>query len=354
MVKDEVDDDTTKAWLEEQAVVASKVVVLPDRIPAETVLFENDGFCLVRGAMRSAYYGGVDVSFPKDDEMTRPAVAVYVVVDSTGRNIVYQDYEYFHLSVPYIPSFLAFREIAPLQRLVERQQTLRPDVTPAAVLVDGNGILHPRGAGIASFLGVRVGIPTIGVAKTLFCEGGLTKERVLQGLDESVRHACAFAGSVPQCHTELAVLFDNSFICPRATPAILPADDSDAPSLDRQELLHTLAPICLGLAVPLASLQDANDHKAHISGERNYRILVSAVIGHGGGLRRDKPRRVGSKNPIYVSVGHQISLYEAVKICVQLSLTRIPEPVRQADLIGRELLRNGEVNNEQQANGRVE
>jgi Endonuclease V len=40
-----------------------------------------------------------------------------------------------------------------------------------------------------------------------------------------------------------------------------------------------------------------------------------------------------------VSVGHQINLQDAVAISASLSLARIPEPVRQADLIGRQLLR---------------
>lgn len=45
-------------------------------------------------------------------------------------------------------------------------------------MIDGNGILHPRGCGSASHLGVVSGYPTIGVAKTLLAMDGLEEKSI--------------------------------------------------------------------------------------------------------------------------------------------------------------------------------
>jgi len=62
---------------------------------------------------------------------------------------------------PYVPGLLSFRE-APL--VLECFARLR--TTPELVLVDGQGIAHPRGLGLASHLGLWLELPTVGVAKS--------------------------------------------------------------------------------------------------------------------------------------------------------------------------------------------
>ncbi len=62
---------------------------------------------------------------------------------------------------PYVPGFLALREAPPVMAALDKLP-LRPDL----LMVDGHGIAHPRRFGIASYLGVTLDTPTIGVAKS--------------------------------------------------------------------------------------------------------------------------------------------------------------------------------------------
>ena len=314
-------EERLMAWRKEQYFIASQVIVKEDPLLS---LSEIDRFkCKLLDNNRSCLYGGVDVSFPASIESSDPSVAVYVIVDSQTNQVVYHDYEYFRLKVPYVSSYLSFREIDPLVRLVKKQVASRRDLTPQAILVDGNGILHARRAGIACFLGVRTGIPTIGVGKSLYCQDGLSKEFVQHGIDASLE---ALTKEICQ-NTEWRGLLKNQ----KETVLLVDKQCIDAnvsldvtSNMDREECVHELSNYCQGVAMKLRG----NDGQ----------VLAAALVGHGGGITAPK-QGCGTKVPIYISVGHNISLEEAVEICTFLSIARIPEPVRQADLSGRELLR---------------
>lgn len=64
----------------------------------------------------------------------------------------------------YIPGLFMLREAKPLLRTLRLLKN-KFDL----VLIDGHGILHPRKCGLASYIGIMIDKPTIGVAKTLLC-----------------------------------------------------------------------------------------------------------------------------------------------------------------------------------------
>lgn len=120
------------------------------------------------------YVGGMDISFVKGDDVN--ACAALVVLTYPKLELVYEDYQMIKLTEPYIPGFLAFREVPFIVKMFENLRSRKPDLVPSLLLVDGNGILHPRGFGSACHLGVTLGIPCVGVAKKLFHVDGLEKD----------------------------------------------------------------------------------------------------------------------------------------------------------------------------------
>lgn len=63
---------------------------------------------------------------------------------------------------PYVPGFLAFREVPALVQAFQ-QMTTKPDV----IMVDGHGIAHPRRMGIAAHFGSLIDVPALGCAKKI-------------------------------------------------------------------------------------------------------------------------------------------------------------------------------------------
>jgi deoxyribonuclease V len=107
--------------------------------------------------------GGVDVSYLSRTE----AVAAFVLLALPSLELLWTKTLQGGVTFPYISGYLSFRELPLLATLFDevRAAGCEPDVT----FVDGNGLLHPRRAGIASCFGLAAGTPTIGVGKKLLC-----------------------------------------------------------------------------------------------------------------------------------------------------------------------------------------
>lgn len=123
------------------------------------------------GDKQIQYIGGIDISYEKEDD-SKGCIAL-IVLSYPSLEIVYRDYQKVVLDQPYIPSYLAFREIDHLIAAIDRLKKDQPDLLPQVLLIDGNGLLHPRGFGLACHVGVMTNIPTIGVGKNFFVMDGL-------------------------------------------------------------------------------------------------------------------------------------------------------------------------------------
>ncbi len=91
-------------------------------------------------------------------------LAAAVVWDVDAQQVVEQRTMQDELTFPYVPGLLSFREIPVLLKLLRR---IRSPVD--GILCDGQGIAHPRRLGLAAHLGLVVGVPTVGCAKSRLC-----------------------------------------------------------------------------------------------------------------------------------------------------------------------------------------
>ena len=167
--------------------------------------------------------GGVDVSYVGD-----MSVGAVTILDYRTLELLETRVAICPIKMPYVPTLLSFREIPPAVAAI-RQLKLQPDI----FLVDAQGLAHPYRCGFASHLGLVLGKPTVGAAKSRL---------IGQPIDVEGR----------------TVLVD----------------------------------------------------KGEIIGE-----VVTTKAG---------------KKPVYVSIGHMISLETAVQIVKHCSKSRIPEPLLQA------------------------
>lgn len=138
---------------------------------------------------------------------------------------------------------------------------LTAELVPDITLVDGNGVLHPQGFGLASHFGVLMGIPTIGVGKTFLHVDGLTKGDVKASMVQA---------------------------------------------------------------------QSAGEQVAKLQGESGK--MWGAALCSAEGVQ----------NPVFVSVGHMVSLDTSLAVVDACSQYRVPEPIRQADLRSRRVIKSWE------------
>jgi deoxyribonuclease V len=105
-----------------------------------------------------ATVAAADISYNKHDPRLFAAV---VVTDARTFEVIERAEVVAEARFPYVPGFLSFREAPAVLEAFRRLKT-RPDV----VICDGQGTAHPRRLGLACHIGLWIGLPTIGCAKS--------------------------------------------------------------------------------------------------------------------------------------------------------------------------------------------
>ncbi len=131
-----------------------------DNMPSMSRLFEVQSSVARRvdltDSYSTEYVAGVDQAFLGNRIMSG-AVLLNRSMEEIARACCIM-----HEAFPYISGYLFFREGPAAIKAIKRLS-----VQPTLIFVDGCGINHPRMAGMASFIGVLLNIPTIGSPLTL-------------------------------------------------------------------------------------------------------------------------------------------------------------------------------------------
>ncbi|ETO25292.1 endonuclease V [Reticulomyxa filosa] len=209
---------------------------------------------------------------------------ILVVLEYPSLKEVYRRFNIVRYAQPYIPGFLAFREVEFLVQIINEMKQECSEYMPQIILVDGNGILHQRGFGLACHLGVLVNIPTIGVAKNLL---------VVDGLDQKV--------------------FKKQWA------EFLTKDKAATVSTGIMDIIGPISKQTWGVA------------------------MLCSLFGREYLHKRQQKSANDAKNPAFISIGHRVSLRTAVEV-VKLTCrgVKLPDPIRYADHGTREAIQKYE------------
>jgi deoxyinosine 3'endonuclease (endonuclease V) len=179
-----VSPDVIEKWNQEQNFLKEKLI-LNDVEPWQTNLIHEEKIYKLDELDKTVdinefyknrvrYVAGLDLSYIKENDDL--ACAGLIVLDAADNlKVIYEDINMVNISTPYVPGYLAFREVPFLVEKLNKLKLNNPEIYPQCIFIDGNGLLHPKRFGLACHLGVLIDTPTIGIAKQLFQVDGLEK-----------------------------------------------------------------------------------------------------------------------------------------------------------------------------------
>ncbi len=197
------------------------------------------------------FIAGVDISAGRAQEM---ATGTVVVLSYPELKVMEIQAVKGRLDFPYIPGLLSFRESPLTLAACERL-----NITPDLVLVDGQGVAHPRRFGLASHLGLCLDIPTIGCAKSLLC--GSHKE----------------PGVEPGSYAEIADKGETIGVALRTKLVTKPVYVSIGHKIDLPSAIYWVMKCCRGYRLPeptrlahLAAGGNLKPEQYKVASEANY------------------------------------------------------------------------------------
>lgn len=137
-------DITPRQAIALQQALSQKVRVCPLARPVRTI-------------------AGVDCAFVDKDTI----IAAAVLLDARTLEIITRSDTTRACTFPYVPGLLSFREAPAILDVLGN--LAEASAAPDLLMIDGQGLAHPRGLGIASHVALLSGLPTIGVAKSRLC-----------------------------------------------------------------------------------------------------------------------------------------------------------------------------------------
>ena len=222
----------------------------------------------------------------------------------------------FDTSIPYRASFLAGREAPLLAPLIHRHRH-QWDV----LLVDGNGVLHPRRFGLACALGVAHQVRTVGVAKSYHYFENDRWEAAVEA-----------SGAVP---TEwMAALATDADERERWHGRLQYRTERDVVRAMHSDPQYATV---LPLVMQWHRRPDGEDSSRT---RREHAVPTDAATTFSEVLGAAVRTGRQAHHPVYVSIGHRVSLEVAVRIVQRTAQRyRLPEPLRLADQCARGTLR---------------
>ena len=193
-----------------------KAVEIQERLKKSIILKDSTKNCKL--------IAGADVSYTKGSEIFYASVVVFNLqtmerveeVTASGK-----------VDFPYIPGLLSFRESPILLKAFAKIKS-EPDV----IILDAQGIAHPRGIGLASHIGLLLDKSSIGCAKT----------RLIGEYNE--------VGGEAGCHSQLTVKGEIVGAVLRTRKNVKPVFVSPGHKIDLNTSIDLVLKTCRGYRLP--------------------------------------------------------------------------------------------------------